>query len=327
MRDVLGKHGGVAEEVRDYAADAVGGLVEDMADDNAEEIAAEMRDTIGPLLEGVLDEDQVDALCKCVARAFKGLPQEEAAASGGPAAAASPATTDYVIQCDNIILAYAGKSLLRSSSLRLARGRRYGLVGQNGVGKSTLLARIHAGDIANFPDITVVLVRQDAAVQHEGSTVIENVVAADAGARTKQEVITLLSDIGFTPQVQSSAVRALSGGWRMKLALVCAMVQNCDVLLLDEPTNHLDTHAVDWLARHLSSAMPHTTVIIVSHDYEFLSKTVTDVVHMENQTLAYYPDGWRSFSAQRPAVVAALPVKENASYFAHVTGEVRKKNN
>ena len=67
-----------------------------------------------------------------------------------------------MVKCDNIILAYAGKSLLRSSSLRLVRGRRYGIVGQNGVGKTTLLTRIDAGDIANFPtDIKVVFVRHE----------------------------------------------------------------------------------------------------------------------------------------------------------------------
>jgi elongation factor 3 len=195
-------------------------------------------------------------------------------------------------------------------------------VGQNGVGKSTLLARIHQRDIANFPDIAVAFVRQDDSHiwEQENRTVTETVLAACMQSKTPEEVSTLLANVGFNDQLQQSSAHALSGGWRMKLALTCVLVKNCDLLLLDEPTNHLDKESVTWLSRYVVS-LPSTTVIMVSHDYEFLSKTVTDVIHMDSQTLTYYPKGWQAFAAQCPAVIAALPVKQNASYFAHVTGE------
>ena len=140
-------------------------------DEDAEMIAAEMQDALGPLLEGVDEADvqvralrlrvhlalrlisrassalalvlRLQALCTQIARAFKGLGADGASAAGG----ADAVKEDHVVKCDNIILAYAGKSLLRSSSLRLVRGRRYGIVGQNGVGKTTLLTRIDAGNI------------------------------------------------------------------------------------------------------------------------------------------------------------------------------------
>jgi ABC-type glutathione transport system ATPase component len=163
-------------------------------DEDATTIAAEMQDALGPLLEGVDETDvqvcaiarraphvapsvcpaarllssrascaptrvpRPQALCTKIANVFKGLGEDGTDASG----AADKVVEDHVVKCDNIILAYAGKSLLRSSSLRLVRGRRYGIVGQNGVGKTTLLTRIDAGDIANFPtDIKVVFVRHE----------------------------------------------------------------------------------------------------------------------------------------------------------------------
>jgi len=102
-----------------------------------------MKEALGPLLEGQLDDAQVQDLCATVVRAFKGLGQDSDGKDG-----AGEEKEDFVVKCDGIILAYAGKSLLRASSLRLVRGRRYGLVGQNGVGKSTVRVFVIRGTLS-----------------------------------------------------------------------------------------------------------------------------------------------------------------------------------
>jgi len=306
----------VPEEVRDYAADTASGLLDDLADEDADTIAKEMQDALGPLLEGV-EDSAVHALCTKIARAFKGLDDDGAEAGGG----AAEAKLDFVVKCDGIILAYAGKSLLRSSSLRLVRGRRYGIVGQNGVGKTTLLTRIDAGDIANFPtDIKVVFVRHEILANDE-QNVLQYMNTTTAGSKTEDEVKKVLADVGFTDQLQRNSVLELSGGWRMKLALAGAILSSADLLLLDEPTNHLDVASVAWLGEYLKT-LTDTTVVIVSHDYDFLNKVITDVVHFCEHQLNYYTDGWASFAALNPEVIKALPQKKNASYFAQMTGEI-----
>eukprot|EP00802_Teleaulax_amphioxeia_P007914 Tamp_07922.p1 GENE.Tamp_07922~~Tamp_07922.p1 ORF type:complete len:660 (+),score=185.71 Tamp_07922:97-1980(+) len=287
-----------------------------MQDEDATTIAAEMQDALGPLLEGV-DETDVQALCTKIANVFKGLGEDGTDASG----AADKVVEDHVVKCDNIILAYAGKSLLRSSSLRLVRGRRYGIVGQNGVGKTTLLTRIDAGDIANFPtDIKVVFVRHEI-LANDDQNVLQYIATANAGAKSEAQVKKVLEDVGFTEQLQKNSVLELSGGWRMKLALAGAILSSADLLLLDEPTNHLDVASVAWLAEYLKT-LTDTTVVIVSHDYDFLNNVITDVVHFCDHQLHYYPDGWGTFAAAKPEVIKALPQKKNASYFAQMTGQI-----
>jgi ABC-type Mn2+/Zn2+ transport system ATPase subunit len=319
VRNVLAGFTAVPEEVRDYAADTAASLLEDMQDEDAQSIATEMQDALGPLLEGV-DDSEIQALCEKIAFAFKGLSAEGESASGAP-----EVQEDFVVKCDNIILAYAGKSLLRSSSLRLVRGRRYGIVGQNGVGKTTLLTRIDTRDIANFPtDIKVVFVRHEILANDEQS-VLEYMSAANVGCKTEAEVKQVLQDVGFTDALQKNSVLELSGGWRMKLALAGAILSSADLLLLDEPTNHLDVSSVAWLGEYLQQ-LRDTTVVIVSHDYDFLNTVITDVVHFVDHQLCYYPEGWSSFAEANPQVIRALPQKKNCSYFAKVLAQIRTPN-
>ncbi|KAJ1481544.1 P-loop containing nucleoside triphosphate hydrolase protein [Baffinella frigidus] len=224
-----------------------------------------------------------------------------------------------LMKCDGIILAYAGKSLLRSTKLHLARGARYGIVGHNGVGKTTLLNRIAARDISGFPEhINVVYVQHEILANDEQS-VIAYMLAAQArlGLREQNDgdVSKVLDEMGFSADLQKSAVLELSGGWRMRLALAGAILSKADLLLLDEPTNHLDVNAVAWLSDYLCQ-LQGTTTVIVSHDYDFLDKTVTDIVHFSDMQLDYYQSGWTQFAAARPDVIKALPKKKNSSYFA-----------
>lgn len=217
-------------------------------------------------------------------------------------------TKDYLVECRDIILAYAGKQLLKPTHLLLERNHRYGVVGNNGVGKTTLLNRIASREVANFPMAIKVLY-----IQHEVYVDLDVTVTEFMEMQKSNDACTdvkaireALSSIGFTQERMDSPVSELSGGWRMKLAIATAVTQKCDLLLLDEPTNHLDAGSRQWLADYLST-LQNTTVLIVSHDYEFLGKVCGDVLHIANLRLSYYGGGFSYFAESRPDVMEALP--------------------
>ena len=121
----------------------------------------------------------------------------------------------------------------------------------------------------------------------------------------------------------NGTIQSLSGGWRMKLAIARAMLWDADVLLLlDEPTNHLDADAIAWLIDYLKS-LTGTTICLVSHDYDFLSEVLSDVIHISEKSLVYYPMKFRDFQSLKPEVVAALPSPSNA---ITKEGEITTKN-
>jgi elongation factor 3 len=215
---------------------------------------------------------------------------------------------DFLVECRDIILAYAGKQLLKPTHLLLERNHRYGVVGNNGVGKTTLLNRIASREVANFPQGIKVLY-----IQHEVYVDLDVTVTEFMEMQQKDDASTdvkaikdALASIGFTQERMDSPVSELSGGWRMKLAIATAVTQKCDLLLLDEPTNHLDAGSRAWLADYLVT-LKNTTVCIVSHDYEFLGKVCGDVLHIANLRLSYFGGGFQNFAESRPDVMEALP--------------------
>ena len=145
-------------------------------------------------------------------------------------------------------LAYGTKILLHNTKMRLLRGRRYGLLGPNDCGKTTLMRSLANNQVEGFPDVTQVrTVFVEADIQGEQSHLsCIDYVAIDpklqAMGITKDRITEVLATVGFTEDGKAKpnhAVSTLSGGWRMKLALARAMLQQADILLLDEPTNHL----------------------------------------------------------------------------------------
>ena len=145
-------------------------------------------------------------------------------------------------------LAYGTKILLHNTKMKLLRGRRYGLLGPNDCGKTTLMRAIANNQVEGFPDVTQVrTVFVEADIQGEQSHLsCVDYIAADSKIQgmgiQPEEIRKVLATVGFTPEGKAKpdhAVSTLSGGWRMKLALARAMLQKADILLLDEPTNHL----------------------------------------------------------------------------------------
>ncbi|KAG1474942.1 hypothetical protein G6F56_000031 [Rhizopus delemar] len=206
-------------------------------------------------------------------------------------------------------LAYGAKILLNRTHLRLMRGRRYGLCGANGCGKSTLMRAISNEQVEGFPPRSVL---KTVYVEHdidgsEADTGLVDFISASEGVECsdKAEIARILKNYGFTEEmVHHQAIGSLSGGWKMKLALARAMLMNADILLLDEPTNHLDVVNVAWLENYLLG-LKTVTSIIVSHDSGFLDHVCTDIIHYEgNYKLKRYRGNLSEFVKKVPRAAA-----------------------
>ncbi|MGL5385124.1 MAG: ABC transporter ATP-binding protein [Enterobacterales bacterium] len=228
--------------------------------------------------------------------------------------------------------------LLDNATATVNPGQKVGLVGKNGCGKSTLLALLK-GEIAadggsytfpnnwalawvnqetpalDVPAIEYVIdgdreFRQlEAELQlandkddgHAIATLHGKLDALDAWT-IRSRAASLLHGLGFSNEQLQSPVRAFSGGWRMRLNLAQALVCRSDLLLLDEPTNHLDLDAVIWLERWLKGYPG--TLVLISHDRDFLDPIVDKILHIENETINEYTGNYSSFERQRVTKLA-----------------------
>lgn len=183
-----------------------------------------------------------------------------------------------LLDLPDFTLAYMGLELLRHTSLKVYPGKIYGLVGKNGVGKTTLLTKLSNGEVPGFPRGCV-------------TTIVKHELIRELQLMTPREIIAndqILAEVGFTgaeAALADTACSDLSGGWRMRTSIGIALARGkVDLLLLDEPTNHLDRDCVNWLVSFLKS-LPKTAVIIVSHDEEFLNRTIDYVIYFFNLKL------------------------------------------
>jgi elongation factor 3 len=192
-------------------------------------------------------------------------------------------------------LAYGGKILLHQTRLHLLQGRRYALVGQNGVGKTTLMNAISTGKIDGWPtNLVTAYVDSGSNVDpaYMAQNVLQYVVKATSGNMTEQQCSDKLkNELDFTDSMLNGSIGELSGGWQMKLKLARATMTYppVDVFLLDEPTNHLSASAVKWITDYLQTQLTHQTTLTVSHDTTFLEATSTDVIHYELREQVWGP--------------------------------------
>lgn len=202
-------------------------------------------------------------------------------------------------------LAYGAKILLNQTHLRLKKGQRYGLLGPNGSGKTTLMRAINNEQVEGFPkqsEVKTVYVEHDLDSDDTEMTTIEWTLKKLAEANIKipeDQVRKTLDDFGFVPEQVNGVITALSGGWKMKLALARAVFSEPDILLLDEPTNHLDVKNVKWLEDYLTSSP--CTSIIISHDSKFLDNVVQHVIHYERFKLKRYRGKLSEFVKRVPS--------------------------
>ncbi|CAK0857940.1 unnamed protein product [Prorocentrum cordatum] len=211
-------------------------------------------------------------------------------------------------------------NLVDNASFTLTPGRRYALIGRNGMGKSTLLRNLAARRCGDLPSgLRTHYVSQDVRLADgaEDHTPAQVVVAADVQRRVlleeaevlagctsaaenerHREILSqlesidaagaaararkMLVDLGFTDELLGRTMKALSGGWRVRVALAAALFAKPDILFLDEPTNHLSMQAVLWLAHEIgtSKTWAERIVIVVSHDRFFIDETCTDTLHI-----------------------------------------------
>jgi ATP-binding cassette subfamily F protein 3 len=238
-----------------------------------------------------------------------------------------------MIRLQKLTLIRGTKPLLESADLSLNPGEKVGLIGANGSGKSSLFALLRnelqadGGDV-DFPaawriahvaqetpaldrtaldyavdgDTTLRRLESELAAAeaaHDGHKIGElHTALADADAYTvRSRGETLLNGLGFSHAQMSQPVASFSGGWRMRLNLAQALMCPSDLLLLDEPTNHLDLDAIlwleDWLKRYPG------TLIIISHDRDFLDGVVNVIAHLADRKIKRYGGNYSTFEKQR----------------------------
>jgi len=238
-----------------------------------------------------------------------------------------------VILIRNLTLARAGRPLLEGVNLSLHAGQKVGLTGANGCGKSSLFALLtndlhqEQGDLELPPQWIIAHVAQDTpaldtvAIDYtlDGDAELRRIEAAlrDAEDRHDGEAIAhlhadyahidgysararaaaLLHGLGFGDHEFEKPVAEFSGGWRVRLNLARALMCRSDLLLLDEPTNHLDLDAVIWLEGWLKNY--RGTLLMISHDRDFLDATVGHVAHIENRRLKLYTGNYSAFERAR----------------------------
>uniref|UniRef100_A0A8C7S218 ATP-binding cassette sub-family F member 1 n=1 Tax=Oncorhynchus mykiss TaxID=8022 RepID=A0A8C7S218_ONCMY len=233
------------------------------------------------------------------------------------------------IKLERFSISAHGKELFVNADLLVVAGRRYGLVGPNGKGKTTLLKHIANRALSIPPNIDVLLCEQE--VIADDTPAVQAVLKADTrrlklleeerqlqallekgedsvaerldkvyeelriigAAAAEAKARRILAGLSFTPEMQNRATKKFSGGWRMRVSLARALFMEPTLLMLDEPTNHLDLNAVIWLNNYLQGWKK--TLLIVSHDQSFLDDVCTDIVHLDNQKLYYYRGNYLTF--------------------------------
>jgi elongation factor 3 len=263
----------------------------------------EWADCLAPFLPALSVTDAVPSLseegCTKLAYSFR-----EACLNGMRDMMVEEEVDDANLLCNfEFSLAFGGKILLHNTTLKLIRGRHYGIMGKNGAGKTTLLTNIGSGNIEGLPVVLkTVYVQHDEASEGSDTPLLDDVVAvphvASAGV-TREETEAALKAINFTDAMLTAPRSSLSGGWKMKALIIQAMLSRADVLLLDEPTNHLDAASVQWLIKYLRS-QTQVTCMIVSHDTGFLDGTISDVIHYESKKLVYYHGNLTDFVKVKP---------------------------
>uniref|UniRef100_A0A3Q2DX56 ATP-binding cassette, sub-family F (GCN20), member 3 n=1 Tax=Cyprinodon variegatus TaxID=28743 RepID=A0A3Q2DX56_CYPVA len=237
----------------------------------------------------------------------------------------------YDIRIENFDISFGERCLLQGAELSMATGRRYGLIGRNGLGKTTLLKMLASRNLRVPAHISILHVEQEVAgddtmalqsvlesdTQREGlleeerrlnariangtADGMESVRLSEIYAKLEEieadkapaRASVILAGLGFSPRMQQQATKEFSGGWRMRLALARALFARPDLLLLDEPTNMLDIRAILWLENYLQTWQ--STILVVSHDRNFLNAVATDIIHLHSQRLDSYRGDYENF--------------------------------
>ncbi len=262
-----------------------------------------------------------------------------------------------MLNIQNLTYLQGGKTLFQQANLQVFANQRIGLVGKNGCGKSTLfgLIRGHAkpdsGEVALQQGKTLAAVEQE--IANSDQPALEFVLDGDGELRRLEKELAranhdaawfeaqhrfeaidgyaaparaaqLLNGLGFASDTLSRPVASFSGGWRMRLNLARALMHRADLLLLDEPTNHLDLEAILWLEQYL--ARYPGSLIIVSHDREFLNACVNRIAHIHDLVIDSYAGDYDAFERTRAERAAQQneAFQQQQAKIAHLEDFVRR---
>nr|ASS36027.1 ABCF2 [Samia ricini] len=234
------------------------------------------------------------------------------------------------IKIANFSITFYGSELLQDTLLELNCGRRYGLVGLNGCGKSSLLSALGRREVPIPEHIDIFHLTRE--MPASDKTALQCVMEVDE-ERVKLEKLAeelahceddesqeqlmdvydrlddlsadtaearaahILNGLGFTKEMQQKATKDFSGGWRMRIALARALYVKPHLLLLDEPTNHLDLDACVWLEEELKHYK--RILVLISHSQDFLNGVCTNIIHMNKRRLKYYTGNYEAFVRTR----------------------------
>ena len=250
-----------------------------------------------------------------------------------------------MLNLTGITVRLGGRTIIDDATAKLPPRGRIGLIGRNGAGKSTLVRVIagmleaDSGSVAMPRGSRLGYIAQEA--PGGDATPFETVLAADterAALMAESETCSdphrlgdlherliaieahsaparaarILVGLGFDEEAQSRPLESFSGGWRMRVALAALLFSQPDVLLLDEPSNHLDLEAVLWLEDFLRSYP--ATILLVSHERDFLNNVVDHILHLSGGKLTLYPGGYDAFErqrAERQAQLASAKAKQD----------------
>jgi ATP-binding cassette subfamily F protein 3 len=240
-----------------------------------------------------------------------------------------------MLNIQNLTYLQAGIPLFQSANLQAFANQRIGLVGKNGCGKSTLFRLIRGeikadgGEVSLQSGKTLGYVEQE--IANSAQAALEFVLDGDGQLRGLEKILAreqhdaawfeaqhqyeaidgygaparaaqLLCGLGFEADTLQRPVSSFSGGWRMRLNLARALMHRADLLLLDEPTNHLDLEAILWLEQYL--ARYPGSILLVSHDREFLNATVNRIAHVHDCVIDSYAGDYDDFERARAERIA-----------------------
>ena len=261
-----------------------------------------------------------------------------------------------MIKLDNITVQIASKILLENASMQISDGQKVGIVGTNGCGKTTLFKvlkgehDVNSGEAFCSPNQQKAFVEQEIAEKDLSLPILNYVLGKDkklAELRRKEQTAApeelpeimeqlwlieadsaeartaeILVGLGFNQEDLSRPVRDFSGGWQMRLNLAGALFQRSDVLFLDEPTNHLDLEAIIWLENYLRKY--RGTVLLISHDRDFLNNVCEAIVHFEGNKLVRYTGDYDDFARQyaQKIELADKQIKKQNERRAHLQSYV-----
>ncbi|KAI8810169.1 P-loop containing nucleoside triphosphate hydrolase protein [Cladochytrium replicatum] len=258
------------------------------------------------------------------------------------------------ISLRGISLAFGSLTILNNAQIKLAYGTKYALIGRNGIGKTTLLRCMANNLIPQWTSIRTFLVQQEYEAvdaspldlvkqsDPDHQALLKGIERAEQNDESVETITELYDQLGvydesemerraadilaglkFTKEMMARPFKSLSGGWRMKALLACAVFANPHLLLMDEPTNHLDLKSIQWLVDYLKDL--ECTVIVVSHDHDFLDRYTQCIIHLTQKQLRYYPGNYSEFKAHRNDKILEQENTEKKRQKARESGTVRKE--